>query len=249
MTHTGETEGSEGRSPAFTNTHWSVVMAAQDTDPQRALAALEELCRRYWYPLYAFVRRWPHSHEDAEDLTQAFFERLLGKGKLNQVDRSEGRFRTFLLTDLKHFLCDDGDRQQAVKRGGGSRPVSWDAMEADERYQNEPLYSLTPEEFFDRKWAVTVIEQVLLRLRQEYKAKGRLELFQQLEPYLTGEVSPGFYDQAAARLEMKPGALKVALSRLRGRRRQLLRSEVADTVTQPQEVEEEIRYLLSLLGY
>src|SRR5208282_1227884 len=239
MPHAGETEGFEGRSPAFTATHWSVVLEAQRADPQRARAALESLCSRYWYPLYAFVRRWGHSHEDAEDLTQAFFMRLLRKEALNQVDRSKGRFRTFLLTDLKHFLNDEWRKERTVKHGGGSQPVSWDAMEAEERYQNESLDLLTPEELFDRKWAVTIIKQALLRLRQENEAKGKLELFLQLEPCLTGEISPGFYDQAAARLGLQPGSLRVYMSRLKERLRELLRSEVAETVTQPQEIEEE----------
>jgi RNA polymerase sigma-70 factor (ECF subfamily) len=248
MPHAGETEGSEGHSPAFTTTHWSVVMAAQDTDPQRALAALGKLCRLYWYPLYAFVRRLGHSHEDAEDLTQGFFARLLRKEVLSRVDPNKGRFRTFLLADLKHFRNDEWDKQRAAKRGGECRLVSWDAMEAEERYKNEPRDSLTPEELFDRKWLVTVIELARLRLRQEYEAKGRLELFRQLEPCLTGDVSPGFYDQAAARLEMKPDRLRVEMRRLRCRLGELLRSEVAETVTSLQEVEEEIRYLFSLLG-
>ncbi len=243
-----ETETTERGSSAFTATHWSIVLAAQQTDPQRAGAALENLCNRYWYPLYAFIRRRGHDPEEAKDLTQSFFLHLLTKHALNGVHRSKGLFRTFLLTSLANFLNDERDRQRAAKRGGGVRPVSWDELEAEEMYRHEPADCLTPEKLFDRRWAFTLIEQALLRLGRENEACGKLALFQQLEPYLTGEVSPGFYDEAAAQLAMKAGAVRVARHRLCRRLGEILRSEVAETVTRPEEVEGELRHLFAVLG-
>ena len=243
-----ETETTERGSSAFTATHWSIVLEAQQTDPQRAGAALESLCSRYWYPLYAFIRRRGHDPEEAKDLTQSFFVHLLSKHALDRVDRSKGLFRTFLLTALVNFLNDERDRQRAAKRGGGVRPVSWDELKAEEMYRHEPADCLAPEKLFDRRWAFTLIEQALLRLRRENEACGKQALFQQLEPCLTGEVSPGFYDQAAAQLAMHAGAVRVARHRLCRRLGEILRSEVAETVTRPEEVEGELRYLLGVLG-
>jgi RNA polymerase sigma factor (sigma-70 family) len=239
---------SEAGLAVFTTTQWSVVLEVRHTDPQRALAALEKLCGRYWYPLYAFIRRRGHGPHDAEDLTQSFFAHLLGKNALGHVDRSKGLFRTFLLAALVNFLNDQHDRRQAIKRGGGTPIISWEELTAEERYKQEPAGSLTPEKLFERRWALTLIEAVLLRLRQEYEAGGKQELFRQLEPCLTGEVSPGFYDEAAVRLAMNPGAVRVALHRLRRRLGELLRSEVAHTVSRPEEVEAEIRNLFAALG-
>ena len=161
---------------------------------------------------------------------------------------SKGLFRTFLLTSLVNFLRDERDRQHAAKRGGGVRPVSWDELTAEEIYRHEPADSLTPEKLFERRWAYTLIEQALLRLGREYEACGKRALFEQLEPCLTGELSPGFYDQAAAQLRMNAGAVRVALHRLRRRLGELLRSEIAETVTRPEEVAEEIRHLFGALG-
>ena len=234
--------------PAFTTTHWSVVLAARHSDPEQAKAALEQLCKRYWYPLYAFLRRRGHSPPEAEDLTQSFFAHLLSKEALTRVERSKGLFRTFLLTSLVNFLHDERDRQQALKRGGGQRIISWDEMSAEEMYQHEPAGELTPEKLFERRWALTLIEQVLACLRQEYQAAGKEELFKQLEPCLTGGVSSGFYDEAAARLHMNAGAVRVALHRLRRRLGELLQSEIAHTVNRPEEIKEEIRHLFAALS-
>lgn len=232
----------------FTATQWSVVLAARESDPERAQAALEQLCNRYWYPLYAFIRRRGYSPEDAEDLTQAFFAHLLRKQALHLVDRDKGLFRTFLLAVLVNFLNDQRDRQHAAKRGGGKPTISWDELTAEQKYLQEPAESITPEHLFERRWALTLIETALLRLRQEYEASGKLELFRQLEPSLTGNVASGFYDQAAVKLGMNTGAIRVALHRLRRRLGEILRSEVAHTVSQPEEVEEEIRNLFAALG-
>ena len=241
-------ENEKVSSSDFLPTQWSVVLEAQRTQPQRAQAALERLCSLYWYPLYAFIRRRGHDREDAEDLTQSFFAHLLGKDALSRVDRSKGLFRTFLLASLVNFLNDERDRQQAAKRGGGKQIFSWDELDAEERYQHEPAGTITPEKLFERRWALTLIDQVMLRLRREYEAGGKQELFDQLEPCLTGQVSPGFYDEAATRLKMNAGAVRVALHRLRRRLGELLRSEIAHTVTRPEEVEAEIRYLFAALA-
>ena len=232
----------------FTTTQWSVVLDARHNDPRRARAALEHLCSRYWYPLYAFVRRRGHSAEDAEDLTQAFFAHLLGNDGLSRADRTRGLFRTFLLSSLVNFLSDQWDRHQAAKRGGGHRIVSWDAMTADELYRHEPLDSFTPEKLFERRWAFTVIQEALSRLRQEAEAAGKTALFEVLEPCLTGEVAPGFYADTAAKLGTTEGSVRVNLHRLRRRLGDLLRKEIAQTVSAPDEVRSEIQRLFDALG-
>jgi RNA polymerase sigma-70 factor (ECF subfamily) len=238
----------EDRSPEFTATHWSIVLEARHTDPQRAQTALETLCARYWYPLYAFVRRRGHDPHEAEDLTQSFFAYLLRKDALLQVDPGKGLFRTFLLSSLTNFLNDQWDRRQALKRGGGKQLISWDALEGESRFQAEPEAPLAPEKLFERRWAMTLIERVLLRLRREYETGGKLQQFQRLEPCLTGAIGQGFYEEAAAALGMKAGAVRVALHRLRRRLGEVLRSEVAQTVATPEEIDEEIRCLFAALG-
>ena len=245
MPHSEETGGF---SAAFTTTQWSEVVDARQTDPERARAALENLCSRYWYPLYAFVRRRGQGPHDAEDLTQSFFAHLLSHDALRSVDPAKGLFRTFLLSSLVNFLNDQHDRHQALKRGGGKQIVSWDALTAEELYKHEPAEGLTPEKLFERRWALTLIEQVLSRLRQEYDASGKIELFRQLEGCLTGGVGLGFYEETARLLDMNEGAVRVALHRLRRRLGELLRSEIAHTVTRPEQVDDEIRYLFAAMG-
>ena len=234
-------------SAAFTTTQWSEVLDARQTDPPRARAALENLCGRYWYPLYAFIRRRGHAPQDAEDLTQSFFAHILAHDALSNVDRSKGLFRTFLLSSLVNFLGDQWDRAKALKRGGQKEIISWDAMTAEELYQHEPSGDLTAEKLFERRWAMTLINQVLARLRQEYEAAGKQELFSHLEGCLTGGIGAGFYEQTAKRLGMNEGAVRVALHRLRRRLGELLRSEIAHTVSGPGQVDEEIRYLFAAL--
>src|ERR1041385_926067 len=198
-------------SAAFTTTQWSEVLRARQTDPQRARAALENLCGRYWYPLYAFIRRRGHGPHDAEDLTQSFFVHIFEHDALNKVDRSKGLFRTFLLSSLVNFLNDQRDRAYALKRGGQKEIISWDAMTAEELYQHEPTGDLTAEKLFERRWAMTLINQILGRLRQEYEAAGKKDLFLHLEGCLTGGIGSGFYEQTAKRLEMNEGAVRVAI--------------------------------------
>ena len=235
-------------SPAFTTTHWSLVLASQATEPARSAAALEELCRRYWFPLYAFVRRRGHAPDDAQDLTQAFFEHLISHRSLHQVDRRKGRFRTFLLTAFGNFANDHRDKQRALKRGGGIAPVSWDELEAEDRFGAEPPGALPPEAMFDRDWAIETLNQSLAQLRREQPVRGNAAAFAKLEPYLTGEPPAGFYEAAARELGKSEPALRVEVHRLRQRLGELLRDAVAATVASPQDVGEEIRYLRDLLA-
>jgi RNA polymerase sigma-70 factor (ECF subfamily) len=219
---------------AFAHTRWSVVLAAQD--PVRATTALEELCRTYWYPLYAYVRRCGHSAEDAQDLTQAFFARLLEKNWLESVAPEKGRFRAFLLVALKHFLANEWDKARAQKRGGGVVPVS---LDAETRYQREPRDELSPDRLFDRQWALAVLAIVLHRLGDKQR------LFAALRGTLTGEEPAGGYAAVARQLGLNEGAIKVAVHRLRKRYRELLRAEIAQTVSDPAQVAEELRSLFA----
>ncbi len=202
------------------------------------------MCENYWFPVYAFVRRAGHSAEDAQDLTQEFFVRLLDKHFLAAADRKKGRFRTFLLTAVKRFLANEYDRIQAKKRGGGQTILSLEGLEA--RYCREPADTLTPERIFERQWALSLLDQVLARLQAEMTADGKAALFDALKDHLTGSQSAG-YATTAARLGMTEGAVKAAAHRLRQRYRELLREEIAQTVASPDEIEEEIRYLFTCL--
>jgi RNA polymerase sigma-70 factor (ECF subfamily) len=206
------------------------------------------LCQVDWYPLYAFVRRRGHSPHDAQDLTQEFLVRLLEKDYLGDVDRAKGRFRSFLLTALKHFLSKEWARAKALKRGGSHRIVSFDGLSAEDRYLREPADDATPERFFEQRWALTLLDRALTRLHEEYDAAGKSALFEQLQGCLTGDRELLPYVQLAARLDMSEGAVKVAVHRLRQRYRGVLRDEIAQTVADPAEIEDEIRHLFSALG-
>lgn len=232
----------------FAATRWSVVLAAGRDDSAGARDALEHLCRTYWYPLYAFVRRQGRSPEDAQDLTQAFFARLIAKRDLADVDRAKGRFRSFLLAAMKHFLANEWDKAHALKRGGGVQVTSLDAGDAETRYLREPADPETPERIFERRWALTLLEEVLKRLRGEYAGGGRARLFDQLKDALTGEKSAVGYEEIARRTGMSEGAVKVAAHRMRRRYRDLLRAEIANTVAEPGEVEAELRHLIGVLS-
>jgi RNA polymerase sigma factor (sigma-70 family) len=232
---------------AFPNTHWSIVLAAGQGE-SAAEVALEQLCRAYWYPLYAFIRRRGFDPHAAEDLTQSFFAYLLEKETLKRADRQHGKFRTFLLAALTNFLANEWDKRQTIKRGGRHQIISLDDTEAEERYRHELVESVTPEKLFERQWALTLIELVAARLARDYAAAGRAPLFAQLESCLTGEVSRGKYAEWGAALGMSEGALKVALHRMRRRYGELLREEIARTVTCPAEVDEEIRCLCANLS-
>ena len=241
--------GNQGRNPDFTTTQWSVVLAIMDTAPTRASEALERLCSRYWFPIYAFIRRQGNAAHQAEDLTQSFFQFVLERQVLHRANREKGRFRNFILATLANFLHNHHDHAAAAKRGGNHTLVSLDEERAEEILAQEPESFGSPDQSFERGWAVTLIRRVLENLRSEQADRGRLEVFEALQPHLTGEPAAGDYERLGAILKMETGALKVALHRLRRRFGELLRKEVAYTVACPEDVEEEIRHLLSVLAY
>jgi len=233
--------------PRFVTTHWSVVVAGGDPNSPHAAGALEELCGAYWYPLYAYVRRRGHAVEEAQDLTQAFFARLIEKDWLAEADASKGRFRTFLLTALNHFLAKEWRRDQAAKRGGGKVLVSLDDT-AEMRYAQEPASQLTPEKIYERRWALSLFDRALSRLRDQYATAGKSRHFDFLKQYLSTEAADGEYARVAVELEMSTGAVAAAVHRLRQHYRELVREEVAQTVESPTEVDEEMRWLLATLS-
>jgi RNA polymerase sigma factor (sigma-70 family) len=237
-----------GAPRCFVTTHWSVVLAAGRSDTARAEAALERLCEAYWYPLYGYVRRRGYSIEDAQDLTQAFFARVLERHWLADAQQAKGRFRTFLLTAMERFLANEWDKARALKRGGGQRMVPLQLGTAEMRYGVEPADTRTPEQAFEYRWALTLLEEVVKRLGAEYQARGQEELFKALKPCLVGEGSSQPYGELAAQLGMEEGAVKVAVHRLRQRYRELLRAEIANTVASAGEVEAEMRHLFHVLA-
>jgi RNA polymerase sigma factor (sigma-70 family) len=241
---------SSGGSPSsarFATTHWSVVVAAGRHSSPQAQEALATLCRSYWYPLYVFIRRQGFSADESQDLTQEFFARLLEKHFLAQVDQEKGRFRSFLLAACKHFLSNERDRARAKKRGGGRELVSIDAQEAESRYRLEPAHDLTPERLFDRRWVLTLLDQVLTQLRNESIRDGKEDQFEYLKVFLTGDKDQTSYREAAEKLGMTEGATKVAAHRLRKRYRELLREEIAKTLNEGDSIEDEIRELFGAL--
>ena len=231
----------------FTTTHWSVVLQAAENHSGQATEALTELCRVYWYPLYAFVRRKGHSPHDAQDLTQEFFARLIEKNSVRAADRNKGRFRTFLLGALDHFLANEWRDARRIKRGGGKLLLSLDDT-AEERYRLEPADTATPERLYERRWALTLLEQSLARLGEECAAEGKRALFDAVKGLLAGERLPGGYSDLAKERQMSEGALMTAVHRLRRRYGELLRAEIAQTVSSPGEVEAELRHLFTALG-
>ena len=231
----------------FLTTHWSVVLSAQTQASAQSAAALETLCRTYWHPLYAYVRRQGHSPADSQDLTQEFFARLLEKDYLQSVAQAKGKFRTFLLVMLKRFLADEWDKARTQKRGGGQVfCVDWSSAET--RFLQQPVEHLTPEKVYEQRWALTLLEQVYARLEQEYREQGRSTLFDALRFALTGSRSDVPYADLSRKLQTTEGALKVAVHRLRQRYREMLREAIADTVSRPEEVEEELRHLLQAVA-
>ncbi len=238
----------EHRPQGFRTTRWSVVLAAGKSTTRESRAALEHLAESYWYPLYSYVRRRGHGEEEARDLTQAFFALLLERDDLAGAAPERGRFRAFLLTALKHFLVNEAERARAVKRGGGRAPVSIEAGDADTRYSLEPADELTPEKQFERAWARSVLDRTLDRLRAEYEGRGKSELFERLKDYLIAGDEGMPYKAVADELGLSEGAIKVAVHRLRVRYRKALRAEILDTVSDPSEVEDEMRQLFEALG-
>jgi DNA-directed RNA polymerase specialized sigma24 family protein len=231
----------------FATTHWSLILAARDRAEPGSADALASLCALYWYPLYAYVRRRGNSADDALDLTQEFFARLLDKDFLAAVDQGKGKFRSYLLAACNHFLSNEHDRAVAVKRGGGKPVLSLDAADAEGRYLAEPADELTAEKLFERRWALTVLHQVMRRLRAEFEAKGKGAVFDRLRGFLIGEKGAG-YRQAAVELGLSESAVKVQVHRMRQEYRELLHEEIGRTVATPQEIEDEIRALFAALG-
>jgi RNA polymerase sigma factor (sigma-70 family) len=230
----------------FATTHWSVVRAIDASSEEQAEKALARLCEAYWYPLYAYVRRHGYSAHDAEDLTQSFFANLLEKEGLKRVRQEKGKFRSFLLTSLKNFLANEWDRKKTIKRGGRLSIISWDDGSAESRYLREPSHDATPEKLFQQSWALTLIEKVMEQLRKEYAESGKGEMFEVLHPHLTGENES--YAQAGAKLGMKEGTARMAVLRMRRHFGYLLRSEIAQTVSKPEELDDELKNLCASLG-
>jgi RNA polymerase sigma factor (sigma-70 family) len=239
----------EGSPPsAIPTTRWGVAPDAATIEPAQAAAALEELCARYWYPVYAFVRQRGNDVHTAEDLTQGFFAFVLERHAFDRANRDQGRFRSFVLACLHHYLLNEHDRSQALKRGGGRKFVSLDDQPAEEIYRLETINHAPPEEHFERRWANILMQRAVKQLRSEYVQRGKPALFNGLLPSLTGELDDSAHQQVAAQLKMSPGAVKVALHRARRRFGLLLRREVAHTVSRPEDVEPELRLLLAAIA-
>jgi len=233
----------------FALTHWSAVLRAGDQDSRIASDALEELCRIYWFPLYAFARHRGCSPADAEDLTQAFFARLLERNSVARADPAKGRFRTFLLTLFKRFLANEWNREHAQKRGGFQPVVSIEAPLAESRLLAEPAHTEQPDFLFERQWAMTLLDQVMKRLEEEYKGSGRGRLFEHLETCLVRDAAALPYAEIAARLKLSEAAVKMAMQRLRARYQAILREEIGKTVASPEEVELELRDLFDVFRH
>lgn len=231
----------------FVTTRWSAVVTAGNTDSPDARQALDWLCGKYWYPLYAWLRREGQNPHDAEDLIQGFFARFLEKDYLGDVSRTRGRFRSFLLASLKHFVANERDRARAQKRGGGQTLVALDHDEAETRYRHEPGDTMSADRVYERRWALTVLEQALARLRTEHEESGKGVLFDTLKDCLTGSREAQPYAILAGQLAMSEGSVKVAVHRLRQRYRALLRDTIASTVSNDGEVDEELRHLVTVL--
>ncbi len=233
---------------AFATTRWSQVLAAGGSDAAISREALAELCRIYWYPLYAFVRRKGHSPQDAEDLTQEFFLRLMDHDWLARADKSKGRFRTFLLTMLTRFMANEWDKASRQKRGGHLQRLPLIVEDAERRFSREPVDSCTPEQEFERQWALTVLDRVLDRLVEDYANRDQTVLFEALRPSLIGDREAQPYQRLAADLGMTEGSVKVAVHRLRQRYRERLLEEIAQTVASPDVAESELRHLFRVLA-
>jgi len=243
-----EQEGDPSSAGSFVTTHWSVVLLAGEESSAAADAALENLCCAYWYPLYAYVRRQGHAPADAQDLTQDFFARLLERKYLRMADRKRGRFRNFLLTSLKHFLINEWKQANRQKRGGGRQLISLDAASTETRFLTEPADNRSPDKAFERRWAMVVLDRVLVQLQVEFEATERGQVFGELKAFLTAEGNASSYADIAGRLGLSEGNVKVMVHRLRRRYRELLRSEISMTVSDPEVIDEEIRDLISALS-
>ncbi len=244
----GTTNTSNPPDARFATTRWTVVLSAGDSNSPHAATALESLCRAYWYPLYAYVRRRGHSPPDAQDLTQEFFAHLLEHHWIARADRHKGRFRSFLLMAMNRFLANEWDKVKAVKRGGRVRRVSLPLDTAETRYTQEPADTSTPEQLFEKQWVLALLESVLSHLREQYARDGKASLFATLKPCLIGSRELQPYAAIGAELGMTEGAVKVAVCRLRERYRELLEEEIAHTVASPGDEEEGLRHLFRVLA-
>ncbi|MHC4626602.1 MAG: RNA polymerase sigma factor [Planctomycetota bacterium] len=238
-----------GGKPRFATTHWSVVLAAGKSSAPRQKQALEILCQSYWFPLYAYLRRRGYDRHQAEDLTQAFFARILEKKDLRTADPKCGKFRSFLLVRLKYFLSDQRDRARAKKRGGGRKVLSLNGENAEGQYSLEPATQLSPEMLFEKAWALTVLERTMGRLEDEMTNKNRKELFDHLKVYLTTDKDAIPYQNVATELSMTEGSVRVAVHRLRRQYRKLLRDEIAQTIADEDQIDEEMGSLFAALAY
>ncbi len=231
----------------FHTTSWTLVRAAAAHPTADSRQALATLCQAYWHPVYAFVRRHGYDRDQSQDLCQEFFAVLLEKNYLLDANRDRGRFRSFLLTAVKHFLANEWDRAHALKRGGGQIPVSIDPSEAEAWYGPTAVEGTTPETIFERRWALSLLERVMAKLRASYAARGKVEQFETLSAFLNRDSEDPRYEEVAAAAGMSAGALRMSVHRLRRKYRELLRSEIAETVSTANEIDEEIRFLLSVL--
>lgn len=232
----------------FDTTRWSLVLAAGQGGSGTSREALARLCESYWYPVFAFVMRQGHGADEARDLTQGFFARLIERNDIADADPSRGRFRSFLLSACQHFLCDERDRDLAKKRGGGRPPISIDAAEAELRYRRALSHEETPERLYQRQWSLTLLAGVFDGMREQYAADGRERIFDRLKGFLTADAAAGTHAEAARDLGMSVAAVKVAVHRLRRRYGDSLRRHVADTVASDLHVDDEIRHLIEALG-
>jgi RNA polymerase sigma factor (sigma-70 family) len=232
----------------FTTTRWSLVLAAgQRSHDARASEALENLCRIYWYPLYAYIRKRGYTSEDAEDLTQEFFARLLARDYVARADPHKGKFRSFLLAGINYLLSDERDKARRLKRGGGKKVISFDEKAAEARYRLEPVEKTTPELLYERSWVATLLQRAATRLREEYIAAGKAALYDQLTEFRLDATGQRAYAEVAAQLGQSESAVKSTILRLRRRHHQLVREEIAETVADPSDVDGEIHYLLQML--
>ena len=231
----------------FATTRWSIVLDAGRTDSPQADAALAELCRIYWYPLYAYVRRLGHDVHSAQDLTQEFFYKLLEKNYVGQADRRRGKFRWFLLTAFKCFLANEWDRVRAQKRGGGQEAIALDALTAEQRYSLEPVEKFSADQIYERRWALDMLDAVRAQLREEYVQAGKADRFEWLSDFLPGEKTGVSYAEIGPKLGLTENAVKQEVHRMKKRYGELLRAEISRTVAHPDEVNEEIRYLIDVV--
>ena len=231
----------------FPQTRWSLVLSARELDSAMAVRALSELCEVYWFPIYVYVRRRGYQAHDAEDLTQGFFASLIRRKAFANADSERGKLRSYLLGCLKHFLSDEKAKADALKRGGQATIVSYDALEAEQRYQMEPRDEVSPEVIYEKRWAATLLNNVTDRLRAEYEEAGKVAVFSELQTFLTWGSDPGAQAEAAAKLGITGNAVRLTVLRMRKRYALLVREVIADTVSTPEEVEEEITYLFGTL--